>query len=124
MQSYTPDDLDEMARTGTLLDKVTVASRNNVRKETLEYLMATEPDDEIKLTIMTRQDITEEQLRWAATSENAFVLNRLTAMDRTPLDVVHDIRSRAAERTGEVWELLVSYADRVLARREGGGLSF
>lgn len=125
MQSFTPEQLDDMARNGTLMNKITVASRMNVKKETLAYLMETEPDDELKLTIMMRTDITEEQVRWAATSESAFVLNRLTAMDKTPIDVVRDIRARAQERTGDVWRHLETYADRVLTRREGrveGGL--
>jgi len=127
MRSFSKDELDALARTGSLMEKVTVASRTNVKPETLAYLMETEPDDEIKLTIMSRQDVTAEQLRWAAGSESAFVLNRLVSMDRTPLDVVHEIRERAVARRendpAEVWEHLASYADRVLARRESGELN-
>lgn len=116
-----------MARTGSLMEKVTVASRTDVKPETLAYLMETEPDDEIRLTIMSRQDVTAEQLRWAAGSESAFVLNRLVSMDRTPVDVVHEIRERALSRLeddpADVWKHLASYADRVLERRENGELN-
>ncbi len=52
------------------------------------------------------------------------MLNRLVGHPKTPLSTLKGIRDRSADREGEIWVMLHSYAARTLERilRESGGL--
>jgi hypothetical protein len=123
--SYTAEQLDTMARTGTLRDPITVASRTSVPREILEWLMQNDDSEEIKREIIGRSDVTAKRLVWAAnTSQNANILGRVVGHPKTPLDTVRAIQERAQEREGEVWEALAQFAGRVIKRRETGMFEF
>lgn len=66
MQTYSDDELRHMAETGSLKNRLIVAFRTNAKPDLIAYLMEVEPHDELKLAIMSRTEVTEEQLVWAA----------------------------------------------------------
>ncbi len=123
--TYTDEQLDTMARTGTLRDRITVASRTSVPSEILEWIMANDNSEDIKREIIGRMDVTAKRLMWAAqTSQDANTLGRVVGHHLTPLSNVRAIQERAQEREGEVWEALAAFAGRVIKRRETGQFEF
>lgn len=125
--TYTAEQLDRMARTGTLMEKITVASRTNCPHEVLEWLMSNDDSEEIKREIINRSDITTKRLVWAAkTSKDANTLGRVAGHRLTPLETVRAIQAKASEREGEheVWADLATFASRVIKRRETGQFEF
>lgn len=119
-KSYSQEELFEMARHGSVQDKITVVSRSYVSQEILEWLMENDASDEVKTEIISRSDVTPERLAWAANTENCNILGRVASNDKTPLPTVKAILERAEGREGEVWELLAQFASRVITRRETG----
>jgi hypothetical protein len=120
MQSYSQDQLKQMAEHGSMTEKITVISRTYVSQEILEWLMENDPAEEVKTEIVSRSDVTPARLTWAArTSENANVLGRVAGHPRTPLQTVKDIKEKADAREGEVWLHLSAFATRVINRRTG-----
>jgi uncharacterized protein (DUF2336 family) len=124
-QTYTAEQLNTMARTGTLKEKITVVSRHNLPTDILEWLMANDDSEEIKREIVARSDVTPQRLVWAArTSQNANTLGRVAGHHLTPLSTVREIQASAAERVGDVWTDLAAFAGRVIKRRETGQFEF
>lgn len=123
--SYSAEQLDQIARTGTLRERITVASRHNCPPEVLAYLMANDDSEQVKREIISRMDVTPERLVWAArTSKDANTLGRVIGSRLTPLETVREIQACAAEREGEVWTELVAFAGRVIKRRTTGMFEF
>lgn len=123
--TYTVEQLADMARTGTTMEKITVASRHNCPPETLDWLMANDESEDIKREIIGRSDVTAKRLMWAAkTSKDANTLGRVAGHRLTPLESVRAIQASAAEREGEVWADLAAFATRVIKRRTTGQFEF
>jgi hypothetical protein len=125
--NYTDEQLTQMARTGTLMERITVASRHNCPSRILDWLMNNDSSEEIKREIISRSDVTAKRLVWAATtSKDANVLGRVAGHRLTPLPTVRAIQASAAERSDEhaVWVELAAFASRVIKRRETGMFEF
>lgn len=121
---YTDEQLDHMAKHGTVQEKITVVSRHNVPQETLEWLMANDTSDEVKIEIIARPDVTADRLVWASNTDNGLILGRVAGNDKTPLETVRAIKVKADSREGEVWTSLSAFASRVITRRETGKSQF
>lgn len=119
--TYSPEQLDDMARTGTTAMRIIVASRHNCPVGVLEWLMANDESEEVKREIIQRMDVTPKRLVWAGTtSSDANTLGRVAGHRLTPLETVRAIQAKAAEREGDVWVELAAFASRVIKRRETG----
>lgn len=121
--TYSAEQLDQMARTGTTAQRITVASRHNAPVEVLDWLMANDDTEQVKREIISRLDVSPKRLVWVAgTSKDANTLGRVAGHRLTPLETVRAIQASAAERSGEgeVWADLAAFAGRVVTRRETG----
>jgi hypothetical protein len=124
-KSYTQEELAEMAQHGSIADRITVASRSYVSKETLEWLIENDASDEVKTEMISRSDVTPEILTWAAlNTSNCNILGRIVDHRLTPLPTVKVIKERADSGEGEVWTSLAEFACRVIRRREAGQSEF
>jgi hypothetical protein len=123
--TYTPEELDRMAKHGTLRERLTAASRTNLPKETLAWILENDDSDEVRAELISRGDVTPERLvRIASLTENANVLGRIAGIDFTPLETVKAIKEKADAREGLVWTSLAVFANRVIRRREFGESEF
>lgn len=114
MSEYDADEFERRAIAGDWHAAVSVLSRASLKPEVLTQLMVPDAHDEVRIALAMRTDVTPAQLKWAADCDSPFLLNRLVAHPKTPIDTVRDIRAKAKERTGEVWEMLEEYAARTL----------
>jgi hypothetical protein len=119
MESYSQDQLKQMAQHGSTTDKITVISRPYVSQDTLEWLMENDPSDAVKNEIIARSDVTPERLTWVSQSENASILGRVAGHPKTRLQTVREIKDKADSCEGEVWVSLSAFATRVINRRTG-----
>jgi hypothetical protein len=123
--TYTPEELDHMAKHGTLRERLTVASRTNLPKDTLEWMLENDDSDEVRSELVSRGDVTPERLvKIASITENANLLGRIAGIDFVPLDTVKAIKEKADAREGLVWTSLAVFANRVIRRREFGESEF
>lgn len=124
MNGIDISDFERRAVSGDWHAAVTVLSRASLKPEVLEQLMVPEAHLEVRIALAARQDVTPEQLAWCANCDSAFMLNRIVSHPKTPQSTLKDIRGRSADRDGEIWVMLHSYASRTLDRilKESGGL--
>jgi hypothetical protein len=123
--TYTAEELDHMAKHGTLRERLTAASRTNLPKETLAWMLENDDSDEVRSELVSRGDVTPERLvKIASVTENANLLGRIAGIDFTPLETVKAIMEKADAREGIVWTSLAAYAGRVIRLREFGESEF
>lgn len=116
MSGYVEEEFEQRALAGDWKAAVAVLSRASLKPEVLAALMTDDAHDEVRIGVAARQDVTVEQLRWVAQTENCAILNRLVAHGKTPVDLIDEIREKALQHEGETWRHLEAYTDRVLAR--------
>lgn len=110
------DEFETRALQGDWLAALTVLSRPNIKPEVLEALMVPGADKEVVLGVLSRPDVTPDQIAWAASFDNAQILGRVVSNPKTPLPLVREIRERAEVRPEDVWVHLAAYCGRVIDR--------
>lgn len=116
------DVFETKALQGDWLAAVTVLSRISIRPEVLDALMTPDAHKEVVLGVLSRIDVTPDQILWAASFDNAQILGRVVSNPKTPLPLVREIRERAEGRPEDIWVHLAAYCGRVIDReaRETG----
>lgn len=118
MESYTPEQLLELARSSRWQDQVVAATRTHASPEVIQALMTPGIHHEVTLALVSRAGVTEDELSWlAGPTDSPHALGRIAGHPTTATATLKSIRDRAATEEWEGWRHLHRFVVIMLSKR-------
>jgi hypothetical protein len=116
--SYTEAELLDLARSTRWQDQVTAATRHTITPEVLQALMVPGIHHEVTLALISRPNVTEEELSWLAEhTDSPHALGRIAGHPKSRTATLKAIRDRAAQEDWEGWAHLHRFVVIMLSQR-------
>ncbi|MDQ0000461.1 hypothetical protein [Pseudarthrobacter sulfonivorans] len=117
-RTYTAEELLVLARSTRWQDQVTAATRNTITPEVLQALMVPGIHHEVTLALISRPNVTEEELSWLAEhTDSPHALGRIAGHPKASTGTLKAIRDRSAQEEWEGWTHLHGFVVIMLSRR-------
>ncbi|MET3718342.1 hypothetical protein [Arthrobacter sp. UYEF21] len=117
-RTYTAEELLVLARSTRWQDQVTAATRHSITQEVLQALMVPGIHHEVTLALISRPNVSEEELSWLAEhTDSPHALGKIAGHPRASTVALKAIRDRAAREEWEGWVHLRRFTSIMLSKR-------